>query len=206
MRIERFVFGSAGANCYVVRNEDTRECFVVDLPLCPPELVGHIKKEGLAVQAVLLTHGHVDHILGISDFLKEFPVPVYAHAEEEEFLNDPNMNLSVNYDGSYIFKDAEYLKYNRVISLAGYKIHVIHTPGHTPGGCCYYIPSEKVVFTGDTLFQNSIGRSDFPAGDGEELIRSIRENLLVLPDDTKVYPGHMDETTIAFEKAHNPFL
>ena len=97
-------------------------------------------------------------------------------------------------------KDKEKLK------AAGFDIEVIYTPGHTIGGCCYYIPAEGVLFSGDTLFCSSIGRSDFPTGSAGQLIRSIQERLMCLPDETKVYPGHMDETTIAFEKKNNPFL
>lgn len=206
MKIEKFVIGMLGTNCYIVENEETRECFLIDPAACPPEMTAHIRQKGLHVQAILLTHGHFDHIMGIDGFLKEFPVPVYAHEEEKALLNDAELNASAEYAAGYTFSGAEYLKDGQVLELAGMKIQVLYTPGHTIGGCCYYIQEEGVLFSGDTLFYGSTGRTDFPTGSQSRLIRSIREKLLVLPDETKVYPGHMSETSIGFERMYNPYL
>ena len=207
MKIERFVLGSVGTNCYIVSSEEMKECFLVDLAACPPELVSHIKKSGLTVKAVLLTHGHFDHIMGLDRFLEEFPVPVYACKAEEELLENAQLNFSASMLGQpYTFSGAEYLVNGELLTLAGMKIQVIHTPGHTAGGCCYYIAGENVLFSGDTLFRASIGRTDLPGGSMSDLVRSVREKLFVLPDETKVYPGHMEETDIAYEKKYNPFL
>jgi len=107
---------------------------------------------------------------------------------------------------SYVFTKAEYVKADTQIETAGFQVEIIPTPGHTEGGCCYYIGEEHVLFSGDTLFHNSIGRTDLPTGSGSELVRSVREKLLVLPEDTRVYPGHMEETTISHEKKYNPFI
>ena len=207
MKIDSFVIGPVGTNCYIVRNEDTDECFVTDPAACPPELVGHIRKEGLNVKAVLLTHGHFDHIMGLDDFLKEFPVPVYAFSEEKPLLESAELNSSLGMFGRpYTFSGAEYVSDGQILHIAGFEIRVIHTPGHTAGGCCYYIPAENVLISGDTLFRASVGRTDLPTGSMGDLVRSVREKLFVLPEETKVYPGHMEETTIGYEKKYNPFV
>ena len=207
MKIDRFVIGPVGTNCYIVRNDDTDECFVTDPAACPLELVGHIRREGLNVKAVLLTHGHFDHIMGLDDFLKEFPVPVYAFSEEKPLLESAELNSSLGMFGSpYTFSGAEYVSDGQILHIAGFEIRVIHTPGHTAGGCCYYIPAENVLISGDTLFRASVGRTDLPTGSMGDLVRSVREKLFVLPEETKVYPGHMEETTIGYEKQYNPFV
>lgn len=207
MKVNRFVLGPVGTNCYIVRNEMSGECFVVDPAACPKELTGYIRSEGLKVQAVLLTHGHFDHIMGLDDLLKEFPVPVYALKEEKAVLESEELNASLSMFGrGYTFSGAEYLEDGRVLQAAGMQVNVIATPGHTCGGCCYYISGGNVLFCGDTLFCSSIGRTDLPTGSSSQLIRSIRERLFILPDETKVYPGHMEETTIGYEKKYNPFV
>ena len=106
----------------------------------------------------------------------------------------------------YSFSGAEYVTNRQNLKTAGFEIQVIYTPGHTIGGCCYYIPEEKALFSGDTLFHGSVGRTDLPTGSMGQLVNSIRDRLFVLPDDTKVYPGHMEETTIGYEKKYNPFI
>lgn len=206
IKIARFVIGSIGTNCYVVSDRDTKEAFLVDAAACPPELVSYIRNSGLCMQGVLLTHGHFDHILGIDSFLKEFPVPVYAHERERELLEDAALNASASYGEGYTFHKAHYLRDGSKLQLAGRKIQVIYTPGHTAGGCCYYLPEEGVLFSGDTLFHSSIGRTDLPTGSSSQLIRSIKDKLLALPPATRVYPGHMEETTIEYEQKYNPFL
>ncbi len=207
MKIENFVLGPVGTNCYIVINEGTKECFLVDMAACPPELVSHIKNSGLTVKAVLLTHGHFDHIMGLDRFLEEFPAPVYACAAEKELLESPQLNSSSGMLGQpYTFHGAQYVKDGDLLDIAGMKIQVIQTPGHTIGGCCYYIADEQTLFSGDTLFRASIGRTDLPTGSMGALVRSVKEKILVLPDETRVYPGHMEETTVGYEKKYNPFL
>ena len=207
MKIGKFVLGPVGTNCYIVINEGNRECFVVDPATCPPEFVSYIKDAGLEVKAVLLTHGHFDHILGRDGFLKEFSVPVYACEAEKELLESAQLNSSASMLGQpYTFSGAEYVTNRQNLKIAGFEIQVIYTPGHTGGGCCYYIPAENVLFSGDTLFHGSIGRTDLPTGSMGQLVNSIRDRLFVLPDETKVYPGHMEETTIGYEKKYNPFI
>ena len=145
-------------------------------------------------------------MMGIDGFLAEYDVPVYVHEDDEDVMNQPELNLSSTYTSGYTFSGANYMKDNQVLTYAGYDFQVIHTPGHTRGGCCYYVESEGVLFSGDTLFQNSVGRTDFQNSSTSDLIRSIREKLMLLPDDTHVYPGHMGETTIGHERKYNPYI
>ena len=206
MKIEKFVTGIISTNCYLVINEETKQTVVIDPAACPSYLMGHMKSEGLQVEAILLTHGHFDHIMGIDDLRREFPVPVYVHEGDRETLLDPALNLSSSYTDGYTFDGADYIRDGQRLELAGFSFQVIHTPGHTPGGVCYYLESEGVLFSGDTLFQNSVGLTDFPNSSMSDLIRSLREKVMKLPDDVKVYPGHMGETTIGHERKYNPFI
>ena len=206
MRVEKFVTGIISTNCYLAVNEDTKQAGVVDPAAAPARLMDHIREEGLKIEAILLTHGHFDHIMGIDGFLKEYSVPVYVHEDDLKMMEDPQWNQSAIYTSGYTFAGAVPLRDGQTLSLAGYDFQVLHTPGHTPGGCCYYVKSEGVLFSGDTLFQRSVGRTDFEGSSTKDLIRGIREKLMVLPDDTHVYPGHMGETLIGYEKRENPFI
>ncbi|MCI8292190.1 MAG: MBL fold metallo-hydrolase [Hespellia sp.] len=210
MKIERFVVGTVGTNCYLLVNENTKECLIIDPGECPSTLPAHMIREQYRPVGILLTHGHFDHIMGVEPLQKACAhvdsIPVYACEKEKSLLNDPILNVSTYYGEGCTVQDVSYLADGQEIELAGFQIRVIYTPGHTVGGCCYYIPEEHVLFSGDTLFCASIGRSDFPTGNGMQLVNSIKERLFVLPEETKVYPGHMEETTIAYEKKYNPFV
>ena len=202
MKIKHFVVGMISTNCYIVINEETKEAIVIDPAHRPKQLLEYIKEKGLKVKGILLTHGHFDHIMGIDDFLKIDDIPVYVHEADKETMEDPSLNLS----GNYCFKDSVYLKDGEILCLAGMEFRVIHTPGHTPGCACYYLESDKILFSGDTLFEMSVGRTDFPNSSTKDLIRSVRERLFVLPDEVLVLPGHMGETTIGYEKIHNVYI
>lgn len=207
MKIQNFVLGMVGTNCYLVVNEEEKQCILIDPAVYSGEIAEQIRREGLDLRAILLTHGHFDHIMGIDGFRKEFPeIPVYAHREEEALLKDASMNASLEFGRQYTFSGAAYAEDGDMLDLAGMQFQVIHTPGHTIGGCCYYLQEEKVLFSGDTLFRESIGRTDFPTGNGGQLMRSIREKLFILPEETAVYPGHMERTTIGDEKKYNPYF
>ena len=207
MKILNFVLGMVGTNCYLVVNEEEKQCILIDPAVYSGEIAEQIRREGLDLRAILLTHGHFDHIMGIDGFRKEFPeIPVYAHREEEALLKDASMNASLEFGRQYTFSGAAYAEDGDVLDLAGMQFRVIHTPGHTIGGGCYYLQEEKVLFSGDTLFRESIGRTDFPTGNGGQLMRSIREKLFTLPEETAVYPGHMERTTIGDEKKYNPYF
>ena len=140
MKVESIVLGSIGTNCYIVTNEETKECFAVDMAECPQEYVNYIKNNGLEMKALFLTHGHFDHIMGIDDFLKAFPVPVYAGEDELPVIEDDRLNVSSMYGPKYAFHGAKPVKDGQVIECAGIEVDVLHTPGHTVGGCCYYLP------------------------------------------------------------------
>jgi len=206
MKIEKFVLGSLGTNTYLIINEETKEIVIVDPAACPDYLVSHIKSNGYILKKILLTHGHFDHVMGIDGLVREFQVLVYLHEDEKAVLEDASWNLSGTFGPSYSYDKAKGLKDGEIIDVAGYDFKVIHTPGHTKGGCCYYCESENVLISGDTLFYQSVGRSDFPTGSMGTLIRSIKEKLFCLPEETQVYPGHGDSTTIGEEKTSNPFI
>lgn len=206
MKIERFVLGSLGTNCYLLINEDTKEILIVDPAICPDYVISHVRTKGYQPKAVLLTHGHFDHVMGIDTWVKEFQIPVYLHEEEKEVLAKANLNLSYQFGKNYTYEEVACLQSDEVVELAGFEIRVIHTPGHTKGGCCYYIASEEVLISGDTLFQQSVGRSDFPTGNMRILVNSIKEKLFCLPDMVMVYPGHGEYTCIADEKQFNQFV
>ena len=206
MKIERFVLGSLGTNCYLLINEETKEIVVVDPAICPAYVISHVKSNGFQPKAILLTHGHFDHVMGIDDWVKEFDIPVYLHEEEKDVLAKANLNLSYQFGKDYTYDDVQCLKSDEVIEIAGFSFRVIHTPGHTKGGCCYYVESEEVLISGDILFAQSVGRSDFPTGNMRTLVNSIKEKLFCLPDTVMVYPGHNDLTCIGDEKAYNPFI
>ena len=200
------VVGPVQTNCYFLYREDTKDCVIVD----PGDEAKRIKKfiedQELHPVAILLTHGHFDHIMGIDDFLKAFPVPVYAGEDELPVIEDDRLNVSSMYGPKYAFHGAQPVRDGQVIECAGIEVDVLQTPGHTVGGCCYYLPKEHRLFSGDTLFCASIGRTDLPTGSSSQLVRSVQEKIMTLPDDTKIYPGHMEETSVQFEKEHNPFI
>lgn len=202
MKIERFVLGNLATNCYLVENEETKELVIVDPATCPDEIVGHVRRQGYEPKAILLTHGHFDHVMGIDRWAHEFGVSVYLYEDEKEVLLNPEWNLSAMFGKTYSYSDGIGVKDGEVLSLAGFSFRVLHTPGHTKGGCCYYVEDADALFSGDTLFLQSVGRTDFPTGSMPVLARSIRERLFALPDETKVYPGHGDYTSIGDEKPY----
>ena len=206
MKVEKFVTGIISTNCYIVENEETKEAVFIDPAGFSKSMREYIKEEGLEMKAILLTHGHFDHIMGIDAILEQYDIPVYVHEDEEELIKNPVLNESNTYTNGYSFSGAQYLKDGQILKFAGYEFKVFHTPGHTSGGVCYYIESENTLFSGDTLFYSSVGRADFPTSSMSALIRSIREKLMMLPDETIVYPGHMSATTIGHERKHNPFI
>ncbi len=206
MKIEKFVLGGLATNCYLIENEETKEVVIVDPATCPDEIIGHVRRKGYTPKAILLTHGHFDHVMGIDRWVSEFQIPVYLHEEEKEIIEQAHLNLSTMLGGGYSYHQVRCLGTEPQIELAGILFQIIHTPGHTKGGCCYYVKDAGVLISGDTLFYHSVGRTDFPTGSMSTLVRSIREKLFCLPEETCVYPGHGEETTIGDEKKGNPFI
>lgn len=206
MKIKHFHLGIIRTNAYVGINEETKEAFVVDPGEGQEHFLNYFEEEGYALKGILLTHGHFDHIGGVEALVKRYGAAVYAMEDERALLKDPAVNLSNSTRRKMSIEDFVSLTDGEEIEVAGIKIKAIATPGHTAGGVCYYVEENGVLFSGDTLFLESIGRSDFPTGSYGTLIRSVKEKLLVLPEDTIVYPGHMDATTIEHEKQHNPYI
>lgn len=201
------MLSSFATNCYTIANSDTREAIITDPADRPDFLINMYKNQNLKPVAVFLTHGHIDHIGALRGIKNEFPdIPVYAGKEEKSVLADPVLNLSAMFGEQVRAEADKYVEDGDVIELLGKKIKCFNVPGHTKGGTCYYFEEDKMLFSGDTLFAGSVGRSDFPTGNQNELIENIEKKLLTLPDDVTVYPGHNSRTTIKREKETNPFF
>ncbi|MCP1101319.1 hydroxyacylglutathione hydrolase [Aequitasia blattaphilus] len=206
MKIESFSVGLVGANCYVICNEETKEGVVIDPGGTSKSLLDYLKQDISTVKAILLTHGHFDHIMGIDKIREIYPADVYVYEAEQDFLKDANQNGSMPFVNSgYTYHEAISLNEEEDFEVIGLCFQILHTPGHTPGSCCFYEENEGILFTGDTLFLESIGRTDL-AGGSPEIFPSIKKKLLTLPEETVVYPGHMGATTIGHEKKYNHFL
>lgn len=206
MDMKILVLGMVSTNCYIISNHETKEAVIID-PADKAEVIKqYVNDNGLSVVGILFTHGHFDHIMAANELTAYYHTKIYAGKEEKTLLGDSGMNCSSNVGRScQVIPDID-LEDGDMITLAGMHIKVIHTPGHTAGGVCYYFMNQGVLISGDTLFLESIGRTDLPTGNGTKLIESIKNKLLLLDDNTKVYPGHGDSTTIAYEKRNNPYL
>jgi len=209
MQIHNLILGDYETNSYcLTATESSTDCVIIDTGLESEPLIDFLRENELNPLAVIFTHGHADHIMGVTDLRKNYPdIKVIIHKADAEMLTRPSKNLSP-LTGCMFKADAPdiIIADEEPIEFAGIKFQVFHTPGHTPGGICLYCKDESVIFVGDTLFAGSIGRTDFPGGDFKKLIASIKQKLLTLPGQTKVYTGHGDETTIQAEKQYNQFL
>ncbi len=204
--VDSTVVGSVGTNCYIVHRRDSDRCVVIDPGEDGARISRFIKGNQLILEDILLTHGHFDHILGVSELVSGSGGRVCIYEGEKTLLGDAGMNVS-NMAGRPVGLRADVLlKDGQVYEAAGMKFQVIHTPGHTKGSCCYYLEQEKMLFCGDTLFFESIGRADLPTGNSRELLATLRDKVLVLPDDVKVYTGHGPVTGIGYEKENNPYV
>ena len=204
--IRQKVLGMVGTNCYICMHAESKEAFIVDPADNAAAIIRMVSDMGAKPCAVLLTHGHFDHIGAADELRKMYEIPVYAHEAEEALLSSPTLNLSGSWASAIILKADHLLKDGDKLQIAGFTVKVLHTPGHTEGSCCYVLENEELLFSGDTLFQESVGRTDFPRGSASDLIRAIREKLMPLPDDVTVYTGHDESTLIGYERMHNPYL
>ncbi len=213
-KLHAFELGRCQTNAYVLEvapnqgQTGASACWVIDPGESPQPLLKFLRDTGLKPEAILLTHAHADHIAGVDQVLGVFPnIPVLAHAREHDWFQDPQLNLSL-FIGEPVSVCAPTgtLAHAQKLSLGGIQFQVLETPGHSPGSVTLHCPSEKLAIVGDTLFQNSIGRSDFPGSDPDVLMHSINEVLMTLPGDTAIYPGHGPSTTIDKERRNNPFL
>ncbi|MFY9213219.1 MAG: MBL fold metallo-hydrolase [Tissierellaceae bacterium] len=205
MKIIKMEVGIFAVNCYIVFSDRTKEGLVVDPGGDAKRILKAIDEYDLDIKSIVLTHGHGDHIGGVLELKEELGVDVLVHEADLIMLQDASRNMSANMPmGAVEFKPDRLLKDGDIIEVGDLQIEVIHTPGHTPG--CISLKIGQHLLSGDTLFKGSIGRTDFEGGSYEQIIKSIKERLLVLDDNTLVLPGHGENTTILEEKLYNPFL
>lgn len=213
MNIRTFVVNPLQVNTYVIYNEDTHQAVIIDAGCFgkaeEEELGKFIDENGLTVQHLLNTHLHLDHQFGNAYIAHRYGVmPLAAEADAPLVNNVRHYAAAFGLDDDLVQEQplGGYLTDGEVLDVCGYPCEVIATPGHTPGGLCFYFPSEKILFTGDTLFQGSIGRADLPGGHYATLTQSIQKRLMILPDDTTIYCGHGPSSSIGQEKQINPFI
>ena len=205
LKIGKIVMGSVQTNCYFVYKENDNKIIVVDPADRGEYLYNAFKEAGLEVAAILLTHAHFDHIWGCNKLRELSGVQVFALEDEKELCESAKLNVSEDVGRPYTVTVDWYLRDGEKITIEDMEFKVIATPGHTQGSCCYYFEKDNLLISGDTLFEGSVGRTDLPTGNGPTLSRSLKEKLMDLPDETLVFPGHGNSTTIGDEKKYNPF-
>jgi len=206
LTIETFTLGDWMTNCYVVTAGGA--CWIVDAGFSPKSMLDYVRDQGVTPELIVLTHAHVDHIGGLGQVQRAYPeAPILIHEAEAAFATDPMLNLSAALSEQIVAPEpTRLLQAGEVLSLAGHDFEVRHTPGHSPGGIALYCQKQGVALVGDALFAGGIGRTDFPTSDHATLIKAIKTQLMSLPDETRVLPGHGPATIIGQERATNPFL
>lgn len=205
MLLHKLVLGQLQTNCYILADEETKEAVVIDVPDQADVILDFLKEKAYIVRYIILTHGHFDHMLALKEVREATGAPLLVHENCADFLKDTIKNLC-HYTG-VLWEATEadrYLKEGDIVAFGSQTLHVLHTPGHTAD--CICLLAGDILISGDTLFWRSVGRTDHPTGSLEEEINSIKEKLLPLPADTKVYPGHGPMTTIGDERKENPYL
>ena len=209
-KVKTIIVGPFMQNCRFIFNEDTREAVVVDPGDDALHIIDKINELKLQVKALLLTHGHIDHVGAVQALSLKYQVPILGPQSKDAFLLE-NLNYQANLFGlppaTEITNKVTYLDKEEVIEpIAGLKLQVLKTPGHTPGGLCYLCPSEKFILVGDTLFRGSVGRTDLKGGSTKDLLDSIHEKILPLEDEIEVLSGHGPDSTMKIERRSNPYL
>ncbi|GAB7140106.1 MBL fold metallo-hydrolase [Deferribacterales bacterium RsTz2092] len=195
-----------GANCVIVAGDRGR-AVIVDPGGEPEKVIDFITDKKFVPQQILLTHGHFDHVGGVAELQRHYKVPVYIHPNDNPILaTAKESNIYFGLDEFEMPENVEALADGDIIPVENFDLRVIHTPGHTPGGVCFYIPDYNVLLSGDTLFYGSVGRTDLPYSNPTALVRSITKRLYALPDDTVVISGHGEKTSIGFEAEHNAYV
>ncbi len=194
-------------NCSICGEENSRDAFLIDPGDETERILSTLDRIGLKTRGILLTHAHIDHTGAVAALQQITGAPVHLHPDDSDLAAHAATQAAMTgLPSPERFKVQKTLTDGDVLELGDLKFHVLHTPGHSPGSVCFWVPSEKILFSGDTLFRGSIGRTDLPGGDGRRILDSIREKLLPLPDETRVFPGHGPGTTMEQEKWSNPFL
>ena len=206
MDVRSFTVGPVAENCYFVRAEGASEAIVIDPGDEAQRLLGAIDELGLDVKAILLTHTHFDHVGAVAEVAAATGAPVYCPVLEVGVLADVMSFVPPGFGPFESYEADETVAGGERLELAGLEIEVLFTPGHSPGHVTYSIPAEHALFSGDVLFEGSIGRTDLPGGDTATLMRTLADLVAAHSDDTRVFPGHMGLTTIGRERATNPFL
>ena len=208
LNVRTYPLGYIQTNCYIVSNA-TKQCLIFDPGGEGEKIISELRRLKVKPLAILLTHAHFDHIGSVDQLRECFDIPVYIHTAEKKWLVDPIKNGSSKYAEipSIICKEADFLLNNESeLQIGDFTMELLHTPGHSPGSITYYFKQQNFAIVGDTLFQNSVGRTDLPGGNEAQLMKSIHTKLLILPETTLVYPGHGSFTTIEEEMDSNPFL
>jgi len=203
MIIKTFVEPPIDNNNYLIIDENSKEAALIDCSYYDENILIELKRQNAILKYILLTHGHFDHISGLNNFSEN--VQVLMHFADKEWVEQVNNYLPMlNMPSMKIPRIDKYIDNDDIINLGDLKIKVIHTPGHTQGGVCFYI--DGYLFSGDTIFKESVGRCDLPGGDFNQIVKSIEGKIFTLPDNTIIYPGHGKSTTVAWEKVHNSYL
>lgn len=205
MKVALLPSGPLRVNTYIAEDEATKKGFIVDPGGYDVQMIKYIAENKIDIEYIILTHGHEDHIAGVNEYKEMIPgVKVVAHADEFSMIENAVPEMS-NTGGPICFTPDIAIHDGDTLKVGDVELKFFHTPGHTVGGMCIYVEADKDLYSGDTLFQQSIGRTDFPGGSFKQITDSIKR-LYTLPDDTRVLPGHMGITSIAYEKENNPFV
>lgn len=207
MTVQNLCLGMVMTNVYFLQNEETKEMLIVDPADNADAIIRKVEAMQGIPKAILLTHGHFDHIMAAKDVAEKYNIPIYAYETEKRLLEDPSLNLSgMTGRSTFTLTPDILVKEGDEPEIPGFKFKVLHTPGHTAGSCCYYFYEDNVLISGDTLFYASCGRTDFPTSSGKDMRMSLSRLINELPEETIVYPGHESSTSIGFEKKVNPFV